>query len=1425
MGLNKEKNYTIYHLHDDRSNTILIDSTSKQEQYIEKAKGLNMNALAFSNHGNVFNWVESKQKVEKAGMKYIFGVEAYMTMTLSEKIRDSYHVGLYAKNYDGVLEINKLISNSFNKEDNHFYYRPRISYDELLATSKNVIITTACLGNFLWKWEKDNNLYQQQDFLRFAKNNKDRVYLEVQYHNNDDQKEFNKLLLEWAYEYDLNIIAGTDTHNVDKYASECRTILQKAKGIEFSNEDSFNLDFKTYDELYEAFLIQGVLSTDEIERAMENTNVMADSVEEFELDYLFKYPQLYDDPNKEFKDRVVKSFNEKISNGILDVNNRDEYIDRIKEEFSAYKKLGAGSYMIFVADIYIWAKQQGIELGTRGSVTGSFLAFLLGITEIDAVKYGTVFSRFFNVDRVSLPDIDMDVPMNDRASIYEYIRETMGSKKTSKILSFGTTKDKSAIDEIARALNINVNDGKKIKKMFDDNGEDAVRSAYPEVMYYFNGIRDTITSKGEHPCGMIASPITLNDNMGLIKNADGEDVSSCDMGIIDGLNYVKIDVLGLKNMSILQDVYKLTNIKPLRTYEMNFDDEEIWDDIKDFPVGIFQMESKFAHESLNKMDVRSLDDMTAVNAGIRPSGTSYRDDLFKRKFHKNPSKEIDKLLEKSMGYCVSSDTIIQTKNGYKKIKDLDINGDIIINKDGEFKINHLFNNGIKKVSKLITVGNYEIECTKEHKILTQDGYKKLEDLEKDDVVGIYVGSKNTNTYDESKLKIIAYLIGDGDIMTGNNTVMLYNKDIDVIKSFKTAVEKTYKSLIVNYTNVKSRVNKLDLYKASVSWRKHSKKLKPINEYMIELGLNNKKSREKSIPEFIYKLKREDIIKFLAYYFDTDACYYTVIRYKTASKKIAKGLQELFRLCGYVSNVTENNEYSYDITINDSHDIVNEFAPYSFKINKSNVTEKKRYSAKNVLPTKTVKKIFDKFLNNLDIPIRHFFNSNDRNLVYTYKNHKYTGIDRLLACKVIDTNSKYVHDNIVWTLIKSIEIDYKYDNVYDIEVDNMHNYVANGFIVHNCLYQEDTIKFLQQMCGFSGSESDTIRRYIGKKKIDKINESLPKIIDGYCNNTGKNKPRDIAEEEANQFIQIIKDSGEYQFNYNHAFAYSVLGYKCGYLRYHYPIEFVTALLNNAKDESDYIDGEKLAKHKGIKIEPIRYGFSTGDYNPNKETNTIYKGLASIKFLQEKIANELLTLSKSKFDTFTELLIAITETTSVNSRQLMILIKLNFFIMFGEIGKLLDIYNNFTDGKYKYKKTYVDSTKQKRVTELIKYENEIGSKFNVFDTTERILFELSVLGKPMTIDSDYPRTRYVVMEIDTKYSPRLKLYRIRDGVIINVKIYKKVYKKNRNIKVNDILMVKRSTKRYPRVMNGNGEFVVDKGRKKENIIEEYSVTRID
>lgn len=431
MQIPENKNYTVYHLHDDTSNCNgYADSCSNFNEYIKLAKQCNMKSIAFSNHGGIYDWIKKKQYCDKSKIKYIHGVELYLCVNLQDNFR-GWHIGLYSKNLDGVRELNTLMSQATSKgvkedkSDRHMYYVPRISFDELMNTSDNIIITTACLASPLWKLSKESvkydvnnnetaeglelynyNINKRDELLTWLSKNNHRCFLEIQYHNCDNQKKFNMMLYEWSKQYKIPLIAGTDTHSSSKYKAECRKILQKSKDSYYGEEDEFDLTWKTYDELVKCFEKQGSLPLDVILEAIDNTNVLSDMVEDFSLEKTFKYPDLYgSDAKKIWLKKIMDMFKYKIKHKHLVMDKIDEYKAKIKEEFEVMSGLGMESFMLFMSELMDWARGNDIHSSPcRGSVGGSVIAFITNIIDVDPIKWNTVFSRFCNIDRISLGD-------------------------------------------------------------------------------------------------------------------------------------------------------------------------------------------------------------------------------------------------------------------------------------------------------------------------------------------------------------------------------------------------------------------------------------------------------------------------------------------------------------------------------------------------------------------------------------------------------------------------------------------------------------------------------------------------------------------------------------------------------------------------------------------------------------------------------------------------------------------------------------------------------------------------------------------------------------------------------------------------------------------------------------------------------------
>lgn len=910
-------NYVVYHLHSDDS---LLDSRTKYWEYIRKAKELGQKAICFTEHGNIFNWIEKKmycestqykvtaeQKVkyfdnkqkcdnylnglsedteyileELKPIKYLHGIEIYLTEDepgAEERHRDNYHTILIAKNQLGFEELNSLIDKS--TDDDHKYYKPRVSFSEFLALSDNIIKISACIASPLCRIIPDTQQKEELYFKLLRKYD----YLEIQPHvKSQTQKDYNKKLVLYSKQFNIPLIAATDTHSLDRYSAECRTILQISKGIEFSEEDEFDLTYKSYDEVVEMFKQQGVVSEEDYLEALENTNRMADSVFEFELDTEFKYPKLYDNEEEVLIQRIHDKYQDKVNRGIIE--DSPIYMQNVEEELRVFRKIGMIGFMLFMSELTSWCWENDIPVGfCRGSCGGSTIAYLTDIIDVNPVKWHTIFSRFANENRKEIGDIDIDISPNQRELVYKHIIESFGYDKTAYVLAIGTVKDKGAIDDIARALAKKYKDKednpysldkvKDIKDLYDTEPEEA-RKKYKELFYYFDGIVGTNVSQSMHPAGIVVSPITLPDHYGTFWN-EGKRILTINMEEIHEVSLVKYDILGLKNIAIIKDTCDLANIPYPKSHEIDWNNKEAWEHITDSPVGLFQFEGQYAFELLKKFQPRQINDLSLVNASLRPSGESYRNDLLAHKKHKNPSKMIDDLLADNEGYLI--------------------------------------------------------------------------------------------------------------------------------------------------------------------------------------------------------------------------------------------------------------------------------------------------------------------------------------------------------------------------------------------------------------YQEDTIKFLTEICGLSGSDADNVRRAIGRKQIDRLQEALPQILEGYCSKS--DKPREVAEEEAKEFLQIIEDSSNYQFGFNHSTGYSMIGYVCGYLRYYYPTEFVTAYLNNANNDDDVTTGTGLAKLYGIQIVPIKFGHSRANYACDAANRKIYKGVSSVKNLNETVSEQLYTLSQERvYNNFIDLLIDITQKTSCNSRQLDILVKLDYFSDFGEANELLYIINNFS-----------------------------------------------------------------------------------------------------------------------------------------------------
>lgn len=666
-------NYTILHCHTMLSNGVTnIDSVTSYDEYIKQAKTWGMTAMAFSEHGSVFQWVKKKLCMEEFGIKFIAAEEFYLTSTLNEKIRDNYHCLLIAKNYAGVLELNKLSSKSFNRDDNSFYYVPRITIDDVKNTSDNIIVSTACLGGVLNKAPDDIRL----DFLKWLTRHKDRCFLEIQPHLDQEQVRYNQLLYKLSQQTGLRLLMCTDTHALNAKHVEGRSILQKAKNIHFDGEDKFHLEMLSYNELVDLCKQQDALPMDVYLNSVEMTNIVADMIEPFELDYSYKYPHLWgDDSEWVLRDKIAGGIKWR---GVDKLPNYQEYLDRIEYEMKAYIHNGAIDFMLLMEDIITWCKTQGIFVGYgRGSCNGSVIAYLLGITEMDSIKHGLNFDRFMNTERVSLSDIDTDFPPSRINEVKQYIFNKHGLY-CSDIVTFNTIAIKGAVRDVGRALGVPLDEVAAICNVVEQD-EDGCRSKHPELFKYVDIVNGCVVSVGNHPCGMVVACAPIDDRMGVFTTStDDVPISQINMKEVDLQNYVKLDLLKLDTIELINETCKLAGIERLTPDNVDINDKAVWDSIRDDTTCIFQWEgatgARYIKQLLSDSNIQKfkalnpdIDYMTLLSIGngaIRPAGASYRDDLANGVIRKSGNAAIDEFMKPTFGYLVFQCQIIQFLHEY-----------------------------------------------------------------------------------------------------------------------------------------------------------------------------------------------------------------------------------------------------------------------------------------------------------------------------------------------------------------------------------------------------------------------------------------------------------------------------------------------------------------------------------------------------------------------------------------------------------------------------------------------------------------------------------------------------------------------------------------------------------------------------------------
>lgn len=659
------------HLHTAYS---LLDGMIRTKELAARAAELGMPAVAMTDHGNLYGTIDFYQACKKAGVKPILGCEIYLAPfgargeENKKKIpnrKNATHLTLLAETDEGWQNLSKLTS--IGHLEGMYNARPRVDRETLRAHSKGIICLSGCISGPVNEWLLQDDPEKALETLTELRDIYGKENLFVELHNHGLEKQLTLLpqLISLAKKLDLPLVAANDVHflhRTDHEAHDVMICIGTGSMVIDENRMRYTPEvyFKTPAEMREIFK--------DIPQACDNTLRIAERCNvTIKLDSTSseKYPQ-FPTPDGSPREAYLMKI---CQDGILarygeEKANSPDVQERLKYEVDTINSLGFASYFLITADFIQWARDNDIPVGPgRGSAAGSLASYAMGITNICPLQFGLLFERFLNPERVSPPDVDIDFCQSRRAEVIQYVREKYGEKSVSHIITYGKMAAKSVIRDVARVMGVPYGEADKIAKMIEakpgvtlksewDSKEELrglieSSSTYKELWSYALRLEGINRNVGIHAAGVVIGDRPLDEHIPLTRGNEGEVVTQYDMGAITEVGLLKMDFLGLKNLTVIQDA-----VRHIKTHTPDFDIEKV--PLNNQPtfdmlnrgetMGVFQLESGGMVETCKKYEIRSIDDIIDLIAVYRPGAMQFIDQMLdvkkgKKAFYEHPLME------------------------------------------------------------------------------------------------------------------------------------------------------------------------------------------------------------------------------------------------------------------------------------------------------------------------------------------------------------------------------------------------------------------------------------------------------------------------------------------------------------------------------------------------------------------------------------------------------------------------------------------------------------------------------------------------------------------------------------------------------------------------------------------------------------------
>jgi DNA polymerase-3 subunit alpha len=683
------------HLHTDYS---MLDGACKIKDLARKAVEYDMRAMAITDHGNLCGGFEFYTALEKEGVKPILGCEFYLApesrhiKTPAHKHHKGYHLLLLARTTEGYRNLCRLNAISYKEG---YYFKPRIDKEVLAAHAEGLMASSTCIGGEIPQYILDGNLQAAQNAVGEMCDilGKENFYLELQDHGMEEQLTVNRELIKFSKNSDLPLVATNDTHYLTKDHASPHDVLLcigTQRNVQDKNRMRFPSDqfyLKSPQEMAEIFK--------EVPESLSNTLKIAEMCDaKMEIGNVDHYP-VYDPPDgsdrkaylrRQCEIGLKRRYNVDVqAHGYEGVPaDQKPIIDRMNFELGVIEKMGFISYFLVVWDFIHFSEQQGIPVGPgRGSGAGSIVAYALGITDIDPLHYNLLFERFLNPERVSPPDFDIDFCERRRYEVIEYVRDKYGDDCVAQIGTFGTLKAKAVIKDVARVMGRSFDEGNKLTKLIPADPKMTLAKALEEspdlkalkeseewveeVFRYSEPLEGLNRNMGIHAAGVIIGDQPLTNLVPLSLGKGGEVITQFSAVPCESLGLLKMDFLGLKTLTIIQDACDIANAvhgADLKANEIPFGDKKTFELLNQGrTVCVFQLESGGMQDLCRRFGVDRIEDIIALIALYRPGPMQFLDDFISRKMgHTNVEydvPEMEPILQETYGIMLYQEQVMQ----------------------------------------------------------------------------------------------------------------------------------------------------------------------------------------------------------------------------------------------------------------------------------------------------------------------------------------------------------------------------------------------------------------------------------------------------------------------------------------------------------------------------------------------------------------------------------------------------------------------------------------------------------------------------------------------------------------------------------------------------------------------------------------------